>query len=104
MTKSETVVETTLPMAPQAAKRMPWVLSGDYNSVCRIVGFGGSNADQVRRFWIIDPSAGLTNVRSNVVLSLWDAFKDNGISIPFPQRDVRVVNDAVSVQVQQEGH
>ncbi|WP_146348346.1 mechanosensitive ion channel family protein [Phaeobacter marinintestinus] len=91
-------------VAIEAAKRVPRVLSDKYNPVCHIVGYGDSSVDYVLRFWIIDPTAGLTNVRGDVFLSLWDAFKDNGISIPFPQREVRVVNDAVSVQVQQEGH
>ncbi|MBI6628664.1 mechanosensitive ion channel family protein [Pontibaca salina] len=56
--------------------------------VCHIVGFGDSSVDYVLRFWITDPSAGLTNVRGDVYLALWDAFKDHGISIPFPQREV----------------
>ena len=34
-----------------------------------------------------------TNIRGNVYLALWDAFKEHGISIPFPQREVRVLND-----------
>ncbi len=59
--------------------------------VCHIVGFGDSSVDYILRFWITDPTGGLTNVRGNVYLALWDAFKENGISIPFPQREVRVL-------------
>jgi small-conductance mechanosensitive channel len=58
--------------------------------VCHITGFGDSSIDLVLRFWISDPSGGLTNVRGDVYLSLWDAFKANGISIPFPHRDVLI--------------
>lgn len=57
-------------------------------TVCHIVGFGDSSVDYVLRFWITDPSAGLTNIRGDVYLALWDAFKEHGISIPFPQREV----------------
>ena len=60
-------------------------------AVCHITGFGDSSVDYILRFWITDPSEGLTNVRGNVFLALWDAFKENGISIPFPQREVRVL-------------
>ncbi|AJE44776.1 mechanosensitive ion channel family protein [Celeribacter indicus] len=60
--------------------------------VCHIVGFGDSSVDYILRFWITDPSGGLTNVRGNVYLSLWDAFKEHGISIPFPQREVRILD------------
>lgn len=59
--------------------------------VCHIVGFGDSSVDYILRFWIKDPTGGLTNIRGNVYLALWDAFADNGISIPFPQREVKMI-------------
>ncbi|MFA8386109.1 MAG: mechanosensitive ion channel family protein [Pelagibaca sp.] len=59
--------------------------------VCHIVGFGDSSVDYILRFWIRDPSGGLTNIRGNVYLALWDAFNEHGISIPFPQREVKVL-------------
>jgi small-conductance mechanosensitive channel len=65
--------------------------------VCWITGFGDSSVDYVLRFWITDAEGGLTNVRGQVFLALWDAFKKNGIAIPFPQREVRVLNDAIAV-------
>ncbi|WP_375260569.1 mechanosensitive ion channel family protein [Palleronia sp.] len=66
--------------------------------VCHIVGFGDSSVDYILRFWITDPTGGLTNIRGNVYLALWDAFQAHGISIPFPQREVRMVNDAITVK------
>jgi len=63
--------------------------------VCHIVGFGDSSVDYILRFWIRDPTGGLTNIRGNVYLALWDAFKENNISIPFPQREVRMLEDSV---------
>jgi small-conductance mechanosensitive channel len=59
--------------------------------VCHIVGFGDSSVDYILRFWIKDPTNGLTNIRGNVYLALWDTFADNGISIPFPQREVKML-------------
>ncbi|MBB3992390.1 small-conductance mechanosensitive channel [Sulfitobacter undariae] len=61
--------------------------------VCHIVGFGDSSVDYILRFWIRDPTGGLTNIRGNVFLALWDTFKENGISIPFPQREVRMLDE-----------
>lgn len=61
--------------------------------VCHIVGFGDSSVDYILRFWIDDPTGGLTNIRGNVFLALWDAFQEHDISIPFPQREVRHLND-----------
>ncbi len=60
-------------------------------AVCHIVGFGDSSVDYILRFWIRDPAEGLTNIRGNVYLALWDSFQENGISIPFPQREVRML-------------
>ena len=60
-------------------------------TVCHIVGFGDSSVDYILRFWISDPTGGLTNIRGNVFLALWDAFQENGISIPFPQREVKLL-------------
>jgi len=62
--------------------------------VCHIVGFGDSSVDYILRFWITDPTGGLTNIRGNVFLALWDTFKENGISIPFPQREVKLLEDS----------
>lgn len=66
-------------------------------AVCHVTGFGDSSVDFVLRFWITDPTEGLANIRSEVFLALWDAFKANDISIPFPQREVRVLNDEIRV-------
>ena len=65
----------------------------DPRPVCHVTGFGDSSVDFILRFWIDDPSAGLTNIRGAVFLALWDALKANDIEIPFPRRDVTVLSD-----------
>jgi small-conductance mechanosensitive channel len=77
-------------IAINAAKSVDRVLSFKA-PVCHIVGFGDSSVDYILRFWIRDPTGGLTNIRGNVYLALWDAFQEHGISIPFPQREVKVL-------------
>ncbi|OSQ46123.1 mechanosensitive ion channel family protein [Marivita geojedonensis] len=77
-------------IAINAAKSVDRVLSFK-PPVCHIVGFGDSSVDYILRFWIRDPTGGLTNIRGNVYLALWDAFHENGISIPFPQREVKLL-------------
>lgn len=63
--------------------------------VCWIVEFGDSSINFDLRFWIKDAEGGVANIRGEVLLSLWDAFKENGIQIPYPHREVFVhkVND-----------
>ncbi|MFT6450696.1 MAG: small-conductance mechanosensitive channel [Halocynthiibacter sp.] len=79
-------------IAVEAAKGVSRV-SHTRPTVCHIVGFGDSSVDYILRFWITDPTGGLTNVRGAVYLALWDAFKANDISIPFPQREVRMLEE-----------
>ncbi len=78
-------------IAIEAAKGVDRVLTFK-PPVCHIVGFGDSSVDYILRFWITDPTGGLTNIRGNVYLALWDAFMANDISIPFPQREVNILN------------
>jgi small-conductance mechanosensitive channel len=42
-------------------------------------------------YWINDPINGQNNVRSNVNIALLQALRQAGIDIPYPQREVRVV-------------
>jgi small-conductance mechanosensitive channel len=84
-------------LAIEAALGVKRVLK-DRAPVCHIVGFGDSSVDYILRFWISDPTGGLTNIRGNVYLALWDAFKANNISIPFPQREVKVLNDPAALR------
>lgn len=54
----------------------------------RLVGFGDSSVDLEIRIWIRDSDQGVVNVRSEVLLNIWDAFHKNDIEFPFPQQDV----------------
>ena len=65
--------------------------------VCWMTEFGDSSINFLLRFWIEDPQQGLTNIRGKVMMALWDAFKENGISIPFPHREV-IMKTPVTVQ------
>ncbi|WP_425439724.1 mechanosensitive ion channel family protein [Planktotalea arctica] len=83
-------------LAVDAAQSVNRVLGAPRAPVCHVVGFGDSSVDYILRFWIRDPTGGLTNVRGAVFLALWDTFKENDISIPFPQREVRMLEDGAS--------
>lgn len=57
---------------------------------CNLVEFGDSSVNFDLRFWITDPANGITNVRSDVMMAVWDKLHDMGIEIPFPQRDLHI--------------
>ena len=56
--------------------------------------FGDNSVNFVIHCWISDPEEGLGNVRSEVLKNLWWLFKENGIEIPFPQRDINLRENA----------
>jgi small-conductance mechanosensitive channel len=59
---------------------------------CHFVDFGDFSLDFKLRFWIADPIKGVSSIRSQVRFALWDAFKREGIEIPYPVRDVRLTD------------
>ncbi len=65
--------------------------------VCLLKGFGDNSVDLELRFWIGDPQEGTSNVKSEVLLNVWDKFKDNEIEIPYPQRDLHIRSSVVGV-------
>ncbi|MEL6966680.1 MAG: mechanosensitive ion channel domain-containing protein [Pseudomonadota bacterium] len=56
--------------------------------VCWLTEFGDSSLNFIARFWISDPQNGLTNIRGQVMLAIWDVLKENDIAIPFPHREI----------------
>lgn len=52
--------------------------------------YGDSSVNFTIHCWINDPEEGVGNVRSEVLKNLWWLLKDNGIEIPFPQRDINL--------------
>lgn len=73
-------------------------VEADRRPVCWLTGFGDSSLNFVLRFWIRDPQQGLTNVRGKVLLALWDTFKENGIGIPYPHREI-IMRDGGSARL-----
>jgi small-conductance mechanosensitive channel len=61
---------------------------------CLLTGFGDSSVDFELRVWIADPELGVGNVADDVLRRVWHRFKDNGVEIPFPQRDVHIKQPA----------
>src|SRR6056297_3178221 len=50
--------------------------------VCLLRDFGDSSVNFEIRFWINDPRNGIQNIRSEILFSIWDKFKENNIEIP----------------------
>jgi small-conductance mechanosensitive channel len=75
--------------APRAIKSKP--------PNCILTEFTEAGMKFSLTFWIADPD-GMDNVKSDVMLALWDAFKREGIRVPYPVREIRVRGGALPVE------
>ncbi len=82
-------IHKVMDLAIEAGKASPRVLS-ERDPVCWLLGFGDSSVDFELRVWIRDPANGVNNLKSGIYVALWDSFKEHGIEIPFPQRDLNL--------------
>ena len=64
---------------------------------CILVEFTEAGMKFSLTFWIADPD-GMDNVKSDVMLALWEAFKREGIRVPYPVREIRVRGGALPVE------
>ena len=91
-----TDVKKAMALCIEAAAETPRVLKHP-GPVCLLKGFGDNSVDLEQRIWVSDPMNGCANVKSAVMLRIWEKFHEHGIEIPYPQRDlhVRSVDEAV---------
>lgn len=58
-----------------------------------VTAFADSGINLELGIWVKDPENGFMGLRSEIYLIIWRRFKELGIEIPYPQRDVRIVSD-----------
>jgi potassium efflux system protein len=75
----------------QVANQHPMVLKAPFPSAF-FISFGESSLDFELKFWLDDPLIGKT-ITSELGCAIWQAFAENGIEIPFPQRDLHIRSD-----------
>jgi small-conductance mechanosensitive channel len=85
-----TDLEGALALLVDAARAQPRVLA-DPPPKGFVTAFADSGINLEVGFWIADPEEGTLAIRSDIHLALWHAFKNAGIEIPFPQREVRML-------------
>ncbi len=82
-------VNKAIELCIEAAAEVPRVMTLP-KTVCLLKGFGDSSVDLEIRIWIRDPMNGCSNVKSQVLLGVWERFHKHGIEIPYPQRDLHL--------------
>jgi small-conductance mechanosensitive channel len=85
----DTDIELAEALMLQAVTAHPRILA-DPEPAVRLIALGDNAIQFEMRIWIDDPEDGLGNVRSDVLKTVWRLFRDNGVRVPFPQRDIHV--------------
>ena len=60
-----------------------------------VTRFGDNGIELELCVWISDPEAGQIQLRSELYMRIWQTFNDNGIQIPYPQREIRILAEAL---------
>lgn len=86
-----TDLEKAMTIMVEATTRQPRVLP-EPPIKAFVVAFADSGINMELGFWVADPHEGTLQLRSDINLAIWQAFQTAGIEIPFPQREVRLLN------------
>jgi small-conductance mechanosensitive channel len=82
-------VERAMALMVEIAAAQPRVLK-DPGPMAFLVEFADSSVTLELGFWIDDPKNGTLALRSDINLAILRGFRDAGIEIPFPQRELRM--------------
>lgn len=85
-------LEQAMQLMRNAALANPRVLK-DPGPDVHITGFGESGIDLNLNVWIADPEEGSAGLKSDIYLDIWRSFMQHSISIPYPQREIRILTE-----------
>lgn len=88
-------LELAMQLISDIARHHPRILQIPEPAVL-VKGFGESGIDLMLSIWIPDPEEGSATLQSDIFLDVWRAFQENNISIPFPQREIRILGSLSS--------
>ncbi len=83
-------IERAMAIMVDSAKAQPRVLR-EPSPMAFVMAFADSGINLEVGFWIEDPADGPQRLRSDINLAIWRGFQKEGIEIPFPQREVRLL-------------
>lgn len=87
----QTDLELAMRLMEEAAKVQERVLR-DPAPNALLKGFADSGIDLLVNVWISDPEEGTMSLQSDIYMDIWRSFKKNNISVPYPQREIRILN------------
>lgn len=98
----KTDIRAMVEIVKEAVSEHPQVISGDdipfqERPDCEIDSFGDSGVNMFVEFWMEGVDDGKNRVGGDLLLIVFETLREHNIEIPFPQREVRVINEDGSV-------
>ena len=87
----DTDLDKLMPLLESLGRQHPRVIA-DPAPFAMVTGFGDFGVHIDLGVWVADPEKGTGDVRSEISQSILKTFREQGIVIPYPQRDVRMLN------------
>lgn len=93
----DTDVRAMVELIKDAVGAHPQVINGNKYPIeerpdCEIDSFGDSGINMFVEFWILGIDDGKNRVGGDLNLIILETLKNNGIAIPFPQREVKIIS------------
>lgn len=86
----DSTLEKAMQIMRDVASRHPRVLADPKPDV-QVQGFGESGIDLQLSIWVDDPEQGYGSLKSALFLNILEGFRGQGVEIPYPQREIRVL-------------
>ena len=100
----QTDIRAMVPIIKAVVAEHPEVISGDQYPIeeqpdCEIDSFGDSGINMFVEYWMESIDDGKHRVSGDLMLTILETLRAHDIEIPFPQREVRILNENVEMQV-----
>lgn len=102
----DTDMEKLVEVLKELVAEHPQVLSGpdvapELQPDAEISGFGDSGVNILIEFWMDGIDDGLNRVDADLNMAIWKAMRQHGFEFPFPQREIRILNQGYDAVVEQ---
>lgn len=87
-----TDLELALDLLLQAADQTDVSRMNKPNAI--VLAFADSGINLQLQYWVDDPRLSAANLQSKIMVAIWRNFRNAGVEMPFPQREIRILNDA----------
>jgi small-conductance mechanosensitive channel len=96
----DTDIRSVCDVVRKAVATHPQVIGGEGIPLeelpdCEIESFADSGVNMLVEFWIEGIDDGANRVGADLMLLIFETLREHGVFMPFPQREVRILNDAI---------